>query len=419
MGTKLGGFVDRVALLRPQLLCGVGNHGEVLWDVEKETAAHRRKASEHEVHGLVASPDGRAVWADGSPHAWVIDPDHPSGYMKLKLKATSPVDQPSEGVVALATTPQGRTLLAARDGAVAWTNRALRIVGERFVKGDAKRRPLAIAGDERWVYVLRAGGVVHRFLIEQPPEDPEAKEPVEPLPDAQQVKLSRVATGLALAPSGDLFLAGPQADDQLGRLWKENASSLAWEPLTLGRRALVEDATAPEDDGPKKPDFTPTRTKLGGDPISALKVDDVLAAKPAFWLTRDHGTLVERPTGIKDAAEVLGNDALLLPAMFRLQDGTARPGLVLWPSVADEHRTRPPLTYLTWGDEPREWIELATPSIRQQGWSRRGVFPLQVALAAPPPDVAGHRRKIPSRWVDRELFDALVKECKKLLKVLW
>ena len=36
--------------------------------------------------------------------------------------------------------------------------------------------------------------------------------------------------------------------------------------------------------------------------------------------------------------------------------------------------------------------------------------------AAPLP---GHRTPLPSRWVDAELFAALGRECKKLLKVIW
>jgi hypothetical protein len=61
IGSKLGGLVDRVCIVRPRLLCGVGSQGEVLWDTEKEDIVHRRKSSDHEVLGLVASPDGRAV----------------------------------------------------------------------------------------------------------------------------------------------------------------------------------------------------------------------------------------------------------------------------------------------------------------------------------------------------------------------
>jgi len=417
VGTKLGGVVDWICLVRPRLLCGVGPQGEVLWNSERESEDHRRKTSEHLVYGLVASPDGRAVWADGSPHAWVIDPDHASGYMKLKLRRSSPASVESEGIVALGTSIDGRTLLAARDGAVAWSNRALRIVGERFPRLDGLATPLAIAADAQWVYVLRPGAVLQRFLIEQP--EPDNQDPEAQLPEAQTARLSRLATCIAAGPDGSLYLAGPQSDDQLGRLWREDPNEIAWEVLRLGQRPLVDEPPeSAEAEPPKKPDFTPIRSKLRAAPISDLKVDDVLSGTPPFWVTRDHGTILERRTDILEPADVLPGDAILLPAMFRLQGGVARPGLVVWPGAPDD-RELPPIEWLTWGDKPRGWLPLQTPALREQGWPRREVFPLQLALAHPPPTVAGQRPKIPRKWDDRELFDALARECKKLLKVLW
>jgi hypothetical protein len=74
---------------------------------------------------------------------------------------------------------------------------------------------------------------------------------------------------------------------------------------------------------------------------------------------------------------------------------------------------------LVWGDEPRAWMALETPEIRLQRWSRTDVFPIHVALAGVPEGVPGKRRKIDPKWIDREHFEALAKECKKLLKVLW
>ena len=48
------------------------------------------------------------------------------------------------------------------------------------------------------------------------------------------------------------------------------------------------------------------------------------------------------------------------------------------------------------------------------------MFPIQVALAGVPEGVPGKRSKeYDPKWVDREHFEALAKECKKLLKVLW
>ena len=368
----------------------------------------------------MASADGRAVFVDGTAHAWVVDPDHASGYMKLGLKGTSPVEVPAEGLVALGLTPSGRVLLAARDGAIGWTNRALRIEAERVPKMEAGlRRPLAIAGDDRWAYVLRPAGILQRFLIEQPEAEPDAKEEPEPLPQAQTCKLPRRATCLALDGSGHLVLAGPKSDDQLGQLWRADPAELTWQELRLSRRALAEEP--PEQDKGTKgsPSFVATRTKVSGEPLSTIKVDDVLAGGTGVWVTRDWGNLPDRPFTTVEAGDVLGADALVLPAMIRLHEGTARPALIVWPGVADEHRPKLPLRFLTWGDEPREWIELNTPAIRAQGWTRREVFPLQFALPQAPPQVAGRRPKIPERWVDPELFAALGRECKKLLKVLW
>ena len=419
-GSKLGGFVDHVCQVRPRLLCGVGAHGEVLWDLEQEDAVHRRKTADHHVYGLTASADGRAVFIDGTSQAWVIDPDHPSGYMQIKFKTTSEAEVADEGVAALASMPDGRVILGARDGGIAWTNRTLRLIEERFPSVEARNAtPLALASDGQYIYALRGGGVLHRFLIAQPEADPEAEEEPEPLPEAQMVRLQRKATCLACGPDGTLLLAGPQADDQLGRLWKAPASALKWEDLRLRERKLVE-APPPRDSGPatKKPDFTPTKTKISGPPISSIKVDEVLAGRAQGWMTKAAGVITERPTRPADPAAVLPADALLLPAMFRFHEGTARPGLVLWRGVPD-HRPVPSIALLTWGDQPRGWVQLDTPSIRAQGWSRREVFPLQVALAHAPPDVAGNRPALPKSWTDRELFAALGKECKKLLKVLW
>ncbi len=418
-GTKLGGFVDRVCLLRPRLVCGIGSNGEVLLDTEKEDVIHRRKAPEHDVLALVPSPDGRAVWIDGSNFAWVIDPEHPSGYMKLKLKQTSSADVPGEAIVALGITSIGQCVLAARDGAVAWTNRALRPLGERIPIIELRNStPLGIAGDERWIYVLRPLGVLHRFLVAQPPPDPSAKNEPPPLPEAQSAKLPRHAQCIAMVQPGVLALAGAHADDQLGRVWRERIDDLPWTDLRLGKRNLVDSVPAPED-SPKAPSFERTRSKLSGAPLEQLRVDDVVAPTQPFWITRTTGVLLERPVDVRNADEVLPNDALLLPAMIRVQEGTARPALLLWPGTASELIDPESVEWITWGDRPRGWIPLATPEIRAQGWSRRGVFPLQVALAGRPPQVAGRRPSIPGRWADAELFAAMVKECKHLLKVLW
>lgn len=435
LGSKLGGFVDHVCQLRSRLLCGVGSQGEVLWDVAKEEVVHRRKVAEHTVLGLVPTADGRVVWSGGEPHAWVIDPDHPQGYTKLKLKHTSPVDVPAEAIVALGTTVEGGCVLAARDGAVAWTNRGLRLVGERHFKDGSGGRPLAVASDAQHVYVLRPAGVLHRFLLAQPKPEapargPEAKKPApraksepepESLPEAEQCRLRRLATCIAIGDDGQLVLAGPHADDQLGRLWREDPTSLTWEPLPLGQRTLVEpEPASPEAEAAKVvPSFIPTRSKPSGEPITAIKVDDVLAGTPTLWITKPSGTLLERPAHPAAESDVLPGDAVILPAMVRMHEGTARPALLLWPGVADDEREPMSPQWLVWGDRPRGWMPLRTPEIRAQTWSRRDVFPLQIALPRDPSALPGHRTPLPTRWVDAELFAALGRECKKLLKVLW
>jgi hypothetical protein len=228
-----------------------------------------------------------------------------------------------------------------------------------------------------------------------------------------------VATCIAIDPDGKLLLAGPHSDDQLGRLWREDPAALSWQTERLATRRLQQ-APPPEEPITRAPSFVPTKSKIAGAPLGSIRVDDVLAAAPAFWVTRSQGgPLTDRPIDMRAPADVLPADAIVIPAMLRVHEGTARPALLVWPGVADEDRPRPPMQWLTWGDAPRGWIPLETPALREQGWSRRSVFPLQIALPHPPPEVGGHRVPLPSRWIDNELFLALGRECKKLLKVLW
>ncbi len=417
VGTKLGDFVERVCLLRPGLLAGVGPLGEVLWDIDKEAPVHRRKASEHSVLGLVTA-QGRAIWADGSQAAWVIDPEHPTGYMQLKLRTTSRAEVEAEAIVALGTTTTGRCILAARDGAVAWTGRQLRIDGE-FMPSLPPRNaePLAVTGDDRWVYVLRPRGLLQRFLVAQPKPPPGEEDEFVPLPLAEECRLEFAAQCMLLCGTR-LVLGGATAEGTLGRLWRVDIPSLAWQPAKLAERTLVEQVPAEPVD--LRPNFTPTRSKLVGPPLSELKVDAVLAAATGTEVlaTHGHGALAERPVLARAVDELLPGDAVLLPAMVRAREGTARPALLLWPGLADAQREPLEPRWLVWGDHPRGWIPLETPQIREQGWSRSDFFPMQVALAHVP-DIVGNRAPLPDRWVDPELFQALARECKKLLKVLW
>ena len=422
VGSKLGGVVDRVCAVRSDLLCGVGGQGEILWRTDKDQAVHRRKASEHDTFALVAAA-GQAIWADGSAAAWVIDPDRPAGYMQLRLRSTSPVEVEAEGIVALGVTSGGRVILAARDGGVGWTGHGLRLEAERFPRMALRHAaPLAVAGDERWVYVLRPRGLLQRFLIEQPrPADPD--DPPPPLPEAQEHRLRWPASALALldaqhAGPARLILGGPQAEGLLGRLWRCDPDALEWRPLALGKRALVEAPAEPVQEARKVPDFTPTRSKISGPPLAQLGVDAVLGPRSGALITTPHGALLERPFIERPVADAMPADTVVLPAMIRSREGTARPAVLLWPGVSDPERDPPEPTWLVWGDSPRGWMPLTTPKIREQGWSRPDLFPMQVALAAAP-SVAGNRPPLPERWVDPELFAALARECKRLLKVIW
>ncbi|MCA9690569.1 MAG: hypothetical protein R3A51_19335 [Nannocystaceae bacterium] len=421
VGTKLGGFVDRVCALRTGLVCGAGSQGEVLWDDEKEKPAHRRKVSERKIHALIAAAGGRAVWADGSQSAWLIDPDYPSGYTRLRLRATSPAEVTAEGITALGLTFRGAPILAARDGAVAWMDQDLRIVGERIPARGGALTPLAVAADTQWIYVLRPRGLLHRVLIAQPPESDDEEQA--PLPELAACRLRWPATCMALKTDAHgnarLYLGGPQADGMLGRLWIEDPAQLEWSPLATGERARVEEV-APDE--PRAVSFVATRSKLhDGAPLGQLRVDEVLelgARGREVLITQRHGSLLERPVARRAPGDVMPADAVLLPAMIRAREGTARPALLLWPGVSDPADEPPAPAWLTWGDRPRGWMPVTTPKIREQGWSRTDLFPWQVALPRPPA-LAGHRAEIAERWIDPALFEALRLECKRLLKVLW
>ena len=455
IGTKLGGYVDHLCLIRDDLLAGVGAQGEMLWDIDREGPVHKRKSGGPNATGTVSSGDGRAVFSDGTETTWVIDPNHTEGYAKLRLAATSPVSVPSEAIVCLGRSDAskgGRVLLGAADGAVAWTTRDLRLAGERIPVGKRDMTPLALAADERWVYVLRRRGVLHRFLIAQPgakkasgkdsrgkkgkkgkrrAQQPSGQQAGEheppPLPLAQEARLGKRASCMTLVldeAKRTLLLGGPKADGALGRLWTTDPESLEWQELELGARTLAEPPPPPDPDAeppaPQRPSFIATKNKLSGPKLSTVSVDDIVGAKVDYWLTHGSGSLLERPLAKLDFDAILPGDAVLFPTMVRFAEGTARPALLLWPGVVEDHKSPPPPPQLlVWGDEPRGWLALETPQIRKQKWTRTDVFPIQVAIAGVPEGLPGKRQGLDPKWIDRKHYEALAKECKKLLKVLW
>jgi hypothetical protein len=346
------------------------------------------------------------------------------------MRATSAMPATGEGIVALGLTSTGRCVLAARDGGVAWTAPDLRLAGERFPRPEGSPEdmvPLDVAGDERWIYVLRPRGLLQRFLIAQPTPpkktgeerrragargSPQAE--AEPWPGAQSCRLRRSARCLTLLSEDAarrLVLAGSHSDDQLGHLWCEDPESLAWKPLASIDRAAAESPAVPAAAAP--------RSRPSGPRVAEIRVDAVLSADPALWVVAEHGAVAERPALACRPDQVLAGDTVLLPAMIRLHEGTARPALVVWPAARDAGDAPARSCLFTWGDRPAGWISLQTPEIRRQRWSRTDVFPLEVALAAAPPALAGKREAIPTRWIDPERFAALARECRKLLKVLW
>lgn len=424
LGTKLSGFVDRVCLLRPGLLCGVGAAGQVLWDLESGTEAHRRKASEGDVTSLVATADERAVFTNGKSHAWMIDPNHPTGYAQLRLKETSPAAQRAEIIDRVGLTSTGRVLLAARDGATGVTHADLRIDASWFPQGDiAALRPLAVGGDAHFAYVLRPHGRVQRFCYAAPPQEDGSPGALDAFPPAE-TELNQAASTFCVIADPEthetsLVFCGPRAHGQLGTLWIANPSTLDWQPLKLGARQLVE--TPPETPTVAAPSFTATRNKIDGAPLASLSVDALLRPSMEVMLTTPKGTLHDRPHMPVAGRSLLPADTLLLPAMFRLKEGTARPGMIVWSGVVDDSEApTPPLQFITWGNDPATgWIELTTPAIRAQRWSRAEVFPLQVAISRLPEAAPGRRAKIPRAWHDEALFSALARECQKAMKVLW
>jgi hypothetical protein len=287
------------------------------------------------------------------------------------------------------------------------------------VRVVAERQPLSLGGDDTFVYVLRPKGLLERWRIDPyraPPPRPQVgnrrPEPdPEPPPEAEEVRLERAADVMALLPGARLACAGSYADGTLGRLWAVELSALNWAPIRQGRREILE-ASAEQS---RAPNFVATRSKLKGRTIGELTVDEVLAAAPTFHVTTGAGTVLDRPCAPE--AEILPADTLVLPAMIRFREGTARPALLMWPGTVEGDP--PEIFFVTWGDEPRGWFSLDTPNLRVQRWRRNELFPMQISLPRVAPVAPGRRAPIPTRWVDPELFTALAAECKHQLKVLW
>src|SRR5690606_7403018 len=240
-------------------------------------------------------------------------------------------------------------------------------------------------------------------------------------------RLDKLAECMCLIAEGErrtLALGGSRADGQVGRLWTVDPEALEWQDLQLGARTLAEPPPPPDPDAepppPQKPSFIATKNKLSGSKLREVAVDDIVGGKVDYWLTTGTGSLLERPIQQPPQKAILAGDAILLPARVRFAEGTARPALPVRRGVGEDHvGPAPDVHWLVWGDEARGWMVLDTPEIREQKWSRTEVFPLRVALAGVPEGLHGKRVKIDPKWIDREHFDALAKECKKLLKVLW
>jgi hypothetical protein len=443
-GARLGGWVDRVAMLRGDQLIGVGQSGEILWTLGKSAFDHQRAQTHTKIAGPLVLPNQHAVFADGGSSAWILDPAHPEGYTQLHLKRTSVTSEPGERIVALHTDPRGRIALAAADGAVAITTDRLTISREFCPRAPVmsaaispwERAALAIANDERWLYVLRPGGEIHRFLLQQPArpkESPAARPgaarvaPADPLPPAQYAKLDASAEFFILLGSDEgenyqcpALVAGRRGTDlELGYVSRLDLETLSWQGLTLRERPIVE--VAPPPAPPAAPSFVVLRNKPKGPALKTLAVDDVLAADGPTWICAHQGPLLERATQVLAAdIEILPGDTLVMAAMLKPANGLIRPALALWPAHPEDASQAEEPTLLVWGDAPRGWFALNTLTLREQRWPRAEFFPCAVMLREVVRDPPGKRRPLPAHWqVNGEAFSNAAQECKRLLKVLW
>lgn len=448
-GSKLAGYVDQIQWLEADnRLFGVGTHGEILIDLEREETLFRRQQSRAAATAVVAYEKEQCVFSEAKRCAMIFDPSYTEGYTQLNFKTQSDWENPDHAITQVFPHSETRLILAAADGGVAWTGPSARIEKEYFPKTPQTKSgtatsapyfPLAVTSDERYIYVLRERGVLHRFLFAQPPATTTEtrgkygarKVQADPLPEAQRCRLGRPASAMTLIPGGSeegstastLVFGGPKADGYLGQCWRVEMDQLEWEGLSTSARPLPQ---APPEAAQGSPDFTPTKHKFEGSKLKeSLKVDEVINAKPGQWiLSAGTSNLLERPIRVLDDPQNLRPaDTLVLAAMFRTAQGQARPGAIIWPGQRSdsEHPEKSlAIRVLIWGDDPRGWIEVDTPSLRAQRWNREELFPLQIALAKAAPEIQDSiRPAIPARWIDPDLFSALGQECRHKLEVLW
>lgn len=442
-GTKLSGWVDHiVGLQRDELLLGVGPQGEILVD-RKSLQEHFRRQHPHPgPFDLCALASDKAMICHGQSVGHILDLNHLKGYTQIGFKDKDTWDNPAQRLCLSYHNPTchpSRLFFAACDGSVAWTGQGMRLEASLYLAKPARHtKPLAMYADKRWLYLLLEGGVLHRHLLtplklkkKDPDPRKRAKVAHDPLPGAQKTRLPKIATAMAghtQAPNPDLnpdpnqapdtclqFGSG-QAKGQLGLVWKVKPDELDWETLALGPR---QQSSPPE---ARSPNFVATRHRFDAPKLSdRLTVDDILTGQSELWITGNQVSRVtERSIKALGADEVMPLDSLILPAMLRLANSDARPGWVYW----EPHHDTASLRYFVWGDNPRAWIELSTPDIRAQKWSRTDVFPLQVALRSDSigslPQCSDSRyAALPGAWMDPELFAAMAKECRQRLKVLW
>lgn len=439
VGSKLSGWVDKITgLERDNLLLGIGSQGELLLDRTTLKEHFRRQHSHQGPFDLCALSPDKAMLCHGQSVGHLLDLNHLNGYTQLGFKHKDDWENPAQRICLSYHNPNqhpDRLFFAAQDGSVAWTGQGMRLQASRYLPRPRRNsKPLAMFADRRWLYLLLQGGQLQRHLLTPLNLKKKAQEPrkgtkvaQDPLPAAQKARLPKIATAMMgrcldassdpnIAPDTALGFASSQAKGQLGLVWSCKPDALEWENLELGPRAQSD---APE---PKAPSFVSTRHRFDGEDISkVLTVDEVLTGACSLWVTGTPSSrVVDRSLKPLSVSEVMPLDALVLPAMLRFANSDARPGWIYWSPSGDAASLR----YFVWGDSPRAWVELCTPELRVQKWSRSEVFPLQVALRSQGledlPQASDPRYEaLPPAWKDPELFAAMAKECRQRLKVLW